>query len=197
MQQHYCLRDVRSYAAWKEEYDGSCDAPIDEESMWANLAYFLQAVVPVAEEAGVRLALHPEDPPVLESLGQAAHITSTLDQYERVFALAPGRANAMTFCQGCVTEMGEKGRGGSVADAIRRMVAQDKVCFVHFRAPHPPILPCRLFASPPRCAAEHRESLCCRFPPRLSGSVHRRGRGEYDRDDAGLERGGVLRRVLP
>ena len=92
---------MRSYAAWKEEYDGSHDAPIDEESMWANLAHFLQAVVPVAEEAGVRLALHPEDPPVLESLGQAAHITSTLDQYERVFALAPGRANAMTFWYRC------------------------------------------------------------------------------------------------
>ena len=74
---------MRSYSAWKEEYDGSHDAPIDEDSMWANLAYFLQAVVPVAEEAGVRLALHPEDPLVLESLGQAAHITSTLDQYER------------------------------------------------------------------------------------------------------------------
>ena len=41
---------MRSYSAWKEEYDGSRDAPIDEESMWANLAYFLQAVVPVAEE---------------------------------------------------------------------------------------------------------------------------------------------------
>jgi len=92
---------MRSYSAWKEEYDGSHDAPIDEDSMWANLAHFLQAVVPVAEEAGVRLALHPEDPPVLESLGQAAHITSTLDQYERVFALAPGRANAMTFWYRC------------------------------------------------------------------------------------------------
>ena len=121
------------YSDWLTEYDGSKDSPISEEAMWANLAYFLQAVVPAAEAAGVRLALHPEDPPVLEPLGQAAHITSTLDQYERVFALAESRANAMTFCQGCVTEMGEEGRGGSIADAIYRMVAQDKVCFVHFR----------------------------------------------------------------
>ena len=44
--------------------------------------------------------------------------------------------------------MGEKGRGGSVADAIRRMVAQDKVCFVHFRAPHRPSSPA--FSSPHR-----------------------------------------------
>ena len=92
-----------------------------------------RATVPAAEAAGVRLALHPEDPPVLEALGQQAHITSTLDQYERVFSLVPSRANAMTFCQGCVTEMGDSGRGGTLVDAIHRMVAQDKVCFVHFR----------------------------------------------------------------
>jgi D-mannonate dehydratase len=116
-----------SGAPWQTEYDGSRDAPVSAEQIWASLRFFLAAVVPVAERAGVRLALHPEDPPVLEALGQAAHITSTLDQYERVFEMVPSRSNAMAFCQGCVTEMGEAGRGGSIADAIRRMVSQDKV----------------------------------------------------------------------
>ena len=73
-------------------------------------------------QAGVQLALHPEDPPVLVPLGGVAHITSTLDQYEKIFDLAPSPANCMLFCQGCVTEMSLESRnGGSVIDAITRM----------------------------------------------------------------------------
>ena len=108
---------------------------VTEEIMWANMKRLLSAVIPVAERAGVRLALHPEDPPVLEPLGGVAHITSTLDQYERVFELTgrPSRSNCMLFCQGCVTEMSPASRGGSVYDAIKRMALQDKIGWVHFR----------------------------------------------------------------
>ena len=58
----------------------------------------------------------------------AARIVSTLEQYERIFALNPSPNNAMLFCQGCVTEMGI-----DVCEAIRRMGGQDKICYVHFR----------------------------------------------------------------
>ena len=55
--------------------------------MWANIKHLLDAVIPVAEASSVRLALHPEDPPVLQPLGGVGHVTSTLDQYEKIFEL--------------------------------------------------------------------------------------------------------------
>jgi mannonate dehydratase len=101
---------------------------ISEEKMWENIEYFLHSVVPVAEEAGVRMALHPDDPPIPEPLGGAARIVSTLDQYQRIFDTVPSDCNAMLFCQGCVAEMGE-----NVPAAIRRIGSQGKIVYVHFR----------------------------------------------------------------
>ena len=101
---------------------------ISEVELLANLKYFLERIVPVAEEAGVKLAMHPDDPPIPEPLGGAARILSTLDHFERMFEAVPSHANAMLFCQGCVREMGE-----DVPTAIRRMGAQGKIAYVHFR----------------------------------------------------------------
>ena len=106
--------------------------PISEAQMLENLAYFLKAVIPVAEKAGVRLALHPDDPPMpngLPPLAGAAHIVSSFDDYHRIFDLVPSRSNGMLFCQGCVTEM----QGVDVYDAIRHMGEIDKIVMVHFR----------------------------------------------------------------
>jgi mannonate dehydratase len=104
------------------------DKRISEAKIWENLEYFLKRAIPVAEEAGIRMALHPDDPPIPEPLGGAARIVSTLDQYQRIFDLVPSPANAMLFCQGCVTEMGV-----DVLDAIRRIGSQNKIVYVHFR----------------------------------------------------------------
>lgn len=104
------------------------DKQIGEEKMWEHLEYFLERIVPVAEEAGVTLALHPDDPPIPEPLAGAARIVSTLDQYKRIFKLAPSPANAMLFCQGCVAEMGEK-----VVEAIHDIGSLGKIAYVHFR----------------------------------------------------------------
>lgn len=102
------------------------DKHIEAEDLFANLSYFHEKIVPVAEEANVTLALHPDDPPIPEVMGGAARIVSSLEQYERIFSTTPSQHNAMLFCQGCVREMGE-----DVPTAIRRM--QDKICYVHFR----------------------------------------------------------------
>ena len=106
--------------------------PLSEAQMLENLAYFLKAVIPVAESSGVRLALHPDDPPMpagYPPLAGAAHVVSTFDDYHRIFDLVPSRANGMLFCQGCVTEM----QGVDVYDAIRHMGEIDKIVMVHFR----------------------------------------------------------------
>src|SRR5262249_55666695 len=117
------------------DYEGwaRCPGPhpqkrISEAALRENLLYFLKRVIPVAEECGVRMALHPDDPPIPEPMGGAARIVSTLDQYQQIFDAVPSDANAMLFCQGCVAEMGE-----DVCGAIRRIGSQNKILYVHFR----------------------------------------------------------------
>ena len=101
---------------------------IRAERLWENLKAFLQRVVPVAEEAGVRIARHPDDPPVPEPLGGADRIVVSVPNYLRIFDLAPSASNGMLFCQGCVAEMGE-----DVYRTIRTMGERNKIVFVHFR----------------------------------------------------------------
>ena len=120
------------YAEYLKKPAPPIDPPVSEQTMWDNLAYFLNAVIPAAEKAGVRLALHPDDPPVPHGtppLAGAAHIVSSFDQYRRIFEIVPSASNGMLFCQGCVTEM----QGVNVYDAIREMGSIDKIVMVHFR----------------------------------------------------------------
>ena len=98
------------------------------EQLWQRLADFLTAVVPVAEEAGVRLALHPDDPP-MPTLRGAARLVHQPDMYQRVLDILPSRANGIEFCAGSVAEMTE----GNVYDAIERYSRQDRIGYVHFR----------------------------------------------------------------
>ena len=116
------------YDEWSKDIPSHPDKQIGEAGMWANIQYFLERVIPVAEECGVRMALHPDDPPLPEPMAGAARIVSTLDQYERIFSLAPSDSNAMLFCQGCVTEMGV-----DVLEGIRRIGRLGKIVYVHFR----------------------------------------------------------------
>ncbi len=101
---------------------------ISEERLRENLRTFIERIVPVAEESGVLLTAHPDDPPIAEPLGGAARVLSTLDDFEALFGLAPSEANAMLFCQGCVAEMGE-----DIPAAIRRIGSLGKIGTVHFR----------------------------------------------------------------
>ncbi|MEA3157739.1 MAG: mannonate dehydratase, partial [Betaproteobacteria bacterium] len=120
------------YGEYLKKPANPIDPPISEEKMWDNLAYFLKAVIPIAEKSGVRMALHPDDPPVphgIPPLAGAAHIASNFDQFRKIFSLVPSPSNGMLFCQGCVTEM----QGMNVYDAIRQMGSIDKIVMVHFR----------------------------------------------------------------
>ena len=102
--------------------------PIGDEQMWDNYTYFLKRVLPVAESAGVKLALHPDDPPISPIAG-AACIFRSVEAFQRVLDMAPSPSNGLLFCQGCYTEM----LGPGVYDAIRHFAAQGKVFYVHFR----------------------------------------------------------------
>lgn len=105
---------------------------VDREQMWSALEYFLNAVVPVAEEAGVRLAMHPDDPPQRVDRG-LPRIMSSVESFRRLLALYPSDHNGMTFCQGNFALMPEVIDGTvSIPDLIREF-GTEKIPFVHFR----------------------------------------------------------------
>ena len=100
---------------------------IPEARLWDSLEYFLKAVIPVAEEANVRLAMHPDDPP-LSPIRGIGRIMISPESFQRMIDLVPSPSNGLTFCQGCFFEMGV-----DVPAMIKRFVAQDRVFFAHFR----------------------------------------------------------------
>ncbi|WP_321475050.1 mannonate dehydratase [uncultured Paludibaculum sp.] len=100
---------------------------IDEETIWANLEYFLKAVLPVAEAAGVRMALHPDDPPVSPLRGIGRILTSA-EAFRRVLGMHPGPANGITFCQATFGLMGE-----DIGALIREWCGLGRIYFVHLR----------------------------------------------------------------
>ena len=75
------------------------------EEMWNNISYFLKAVVPVAEKAGVRLALHPNDPPAPLSRG-SGQIMGTVEGWKHLVDIVKSPSNGITFDCGVTREMG-------------------------------------------------------------------------------------------
>ena len=100
---------------------------VPEQTLWDSLEYFLKAVVPVAEEAKVKLAMHPDDPPrsPIRSMGR---IMTNPENFQRMLDLVPSPNNGLTFCQGCFTEMNI-----DVPKWIRHFGKQGKIHFAHFR----------------------------------------------------------------
>ena len=99
------------------------------EEMWANYEYYLERILPVAEEAGVQLALHPDDPPVA-SLGGVARIFCDFDGFKRAMDTFDSPNHGLDFCMGCWSEMGGM---QSVIHAIRHFGERSKIIYVHFR----------------------------------------------------------------
>lgn len=122
------------FEEFKKNPQNHLDKQTSEEKLWQNIEYYLKRVIPVAEEAGVRLALHPDDPPFSEPLGGAARIVTSLENYQRIFDLVPSDSNAMLFCQGCFSEMTcFSETAHNVLEAIHYFGSRNKICMVHFR----------------------------------------------------------------
>ena len=101
-----------------------------QEEIWDNFAYFMREIIPVAEETGVRLALHPNDPPV-RILGGVPCLINSFSNYQRAFEIAGSHALGMEFCTGCWLEGGD--RFGDVEAGLRWCSERDRICLVHFR----------------------------------------------------------------
>ena len=101
------------------------------DELWENFEYFLRRIMPAAEAVGLKMALHPDDPP-LTPIGGAACLFIDVEAFQRVLDTAPSPSNGLLFCQGCFTEM----VGSKVYDAIRHFGRQGKIFYVHFRNIH-------------------------------------------------------------
>jgi mannonate dehydratase len=100
---------------------------VSEDKIWQNIEYFLKAVIPVAEKAGVKMALHPDDPPIspLRGIGR---ILINARNYRRVMEMVPSPVNGVTFCQANFKLMGE-----NLETLAREWCTQKKIFFVHYR----------------------------------------------------------------
>ena len=97
------------------------------DEMWANISYFLKAVVPEAEKAGVRLALHPNDPPAPLSRG-SQQIMGTIDGWKKLVAIVDSPSNGITFDCGVTREM-----DGDPVEVCRWFASRDRINHMHFR----------------------------------------------------------------
>jgi len=100
---------------------------VPAEKLWDSLVYFHNAVLPEAERLGVKLAVHPDDPPV-EELKGIGRILISLDALKKATSLVQSPNNGVTLCQGCITTMGE-----NPLEAIEYFGGQKKLFFAHFR----------------------------------------------------------------
>jgi mannonate dehydratase len=103
-----------------------------EEEIWENYTYFIKAVVPVAEEAGVRIGIHPDDPPVPELAGVPRCIFSSFEGYKRALEIADSPNVGLCLCVGCWLEGGDL-MGKDVLETIRYFGERHKIFKVHFR----------------------------------------------------------------
>ena len=97
------------------------------DDLWANYTYFLRAVMPEAERCGVRMGLHPDDPP-LPAMGGVPRVFYCPEAFERAFEIAPSPCNGVSFCQANFRLMGV-----DVEHWVRRFAARKKLFFVHVR----------------------------------------------------------------
>lgn len=117
------------------DYDMVADAPLSfdrvytEDEMWDNYAYYIKAILPVAEEAGVRLALHPDDPPV-SSLGGVARLFRNFEGFRRALEdIGDSPNHGLDFCVGSWSEMSPD----ECLHGLRYFAEREKIFYVHFR----------------------------------------------------------------
>ena len=115
------------------DHDLLSNAPLTEygehtdEQIWQNLKYFLDRIIPVAEKWNVKLAMHPDDPP-LSPIRGIARIMRSIENYQKLLDLHPSPMNGIALCMGNFTLMTD-----DLPGAIRHFGKQNKIFFVHFR----------------------------------------------------------------
>lgn len=125
---------------WNMVYDPSARSgalpEISHDELWRRLEDFLRVVLPVAEEAGVTLAAHPDDPPV-PRLRRQPRLVYQPHMYRRLIDIDSSPANQLEFCVGTLAEMTE----GDIYNVVEQYSCEERIAYVHLRnvagkAPH-------------------------------------------------------------
>jgi mannonate dehydratase len=115
---------------WNMTYDENAPEGtienITHEILWQRLEYFLNEIIPVAEEAGVILAAHPDDPP-MPVVRNTPRLVYQPDMYGKLLNIKPSKSNALEFCLGSIAEMTE----GDVYEATN--LYANNISYIHFR----------------------------------------------------------------
>tara|TARA_R110002049_G_scaffold33535_30_gene110502 strand:+ start:5444 stop:6505 length:1062 start_codon:yes stop_codon:yes gene_type:complete len=118
--------------AWNMVYDENAPegtvAKISHTELWNRLRYFLDEILPVAEEAGVIMAAHPDDPP-MPFVRDTPRLVYQPDMYQKLIDIKQSKANKLEFCLGSLSEMTE----GDVYEATDHYSKQGKISYIHFR----------------------------------------------------------------
>lgn len=130
-------KPIQGGMVWNMIYDlerfnradpGDVVASVSATEIWQRLEQFLAEMIPVAEEAGVNLAFHPDDPP-LPVLRDTARLVTSGDHFQRVLDLNPSSINTIEFCVGTIAEMPDT----DVYATVDRYSRAGKLAYVHLR----------------------------------------------------------------
>jgi len=117
---------------WNMTYDQNAPAgvlpTISRDELWRRLQRFLEEVLPVAEKAGVRMASHPDDPP-MPAMRQQPRLVYQPQMFQRLIDISPSPSNMLDCCLGTVAEMTE----GSIYEAVDEYSRQQRIAYIHFR----------------------------------------------------------------
>ena len=116
---------------YADHLGGDTIPPTSPEALWGRVQWFLDELLPVAERANVKLAAHPDDPPMPFIRGHARLVYQP-SLYQKLADLHPSPSNCFDFCMGSVQEMSE----GNVYEVIEQYAPQDKLAYIHFRNVH-------------------------------------------------------------
>ncbi len=100
---------------------------IDEEKLWSHLTYFLRAIIPVAQECGIRMAIHPDDPP--RPIFGLPRIVKNRDDLARILKIVDTPANGLTLCSGSLGA----GPQNNVEALVREFGGMGRIHFAHLR----------------------------------------------------------------
>ena len=98
---------------------------LNADELWENLEYFLTRVIPIAQDLGIALAMHPDDPPLDEFMGRA-RIMNSVEGFERLVKIVDSPSNGICFCQGSFAEI-----GANIPETIRLLGPH--IRYIHFR----------------------------------------------------------------
>lgn len=111
-----------------EKTDGSFIKEFDYDELWDRLKWFLDHILPVAQESGVEMALHPDDPP-MPKLRRTPRLVYQPHLYQKMININPNSSNMIEFCMGSIQEMTE----GNIYNTIEDYLSQRRISYVHFR----------------------------------------------------------------